>query len=71
MAFDFAGKEMGVKHNGAQSSLREEFQGHHPSQGEGSGPLRISRHLLRIPGHKSELKSRAQMAIARGQFTCH
>jgi hypothetical protein len=34
MAFDMAGKRVGVEHNSAQDFLREEFQGHHKaSQG--------------------------------------
>jgi hypothetical protein len=34
MAFDMAGKRVGVEHNIAQDFLREEFQGHHKaSQG--------------------------------------
>jgi hypothetical protein len=32
MAFDFAGKRMGVEHNGAQSFPGEEFQGRHANQ---------------------------------------
>src|SRR4030042_4369121 len=32
MAFDMAGKRVGVEHNSAQDFLREEFQGHHKAR---------------------------------------
>jgi hypothetical protein len=42
----------GGEHNSAQNFLREEFQGHHPSQGEGSGLLQIRHYFPGVPSVK-------------------